>query len=209
MGLDVYLSDGSSESPRSWGEGRVSSAIHPDHYFTPFYLRSSYNGSGFDRVVGEQIKGGTLWDIFAPCGDLSSGSVRPTKTALREARANAVRVREEFTALSPVAADFVRRNPFDTSEPTVTDGERAIAIYRQEAARERHDMGSYGNNNGDFYLDKPMKVRAAIPGTGFGGEGVYLIYEIETEFYSQALDIVVEFIDNALTMKRPKIVWSY
>src|SRR5690349_4187817 len=68
MGLDIYLYDGNrnlhfnedenGKVPDKWWEGdrsKAKSQKYPEHYCERTYLRSSYNGSGFDRVVGNLI----------------------------------------------------------------------------------------------------------------------------------------------------------
>ena len=213
MGLDVYLQDGSTEIDR-WGDDAPKSPTHPDHLCTPFYLRSSYNSNGFDGVVGNIIPGGTLWDIFAPCGDLESGRVRPTKKALRASREKAIAIVEALADAEAIGAEFYADNPFRTEPSAVDSDEAAIAVYRkQKHDKERPtglDLTNFGNIDGEFYLGEPLEVIAVIPGKGFGRTGVYLVYKMtDLAWYQAAAEIVVEFIDNALSMKRPVISWSY
>lgn len=61
------------ELPKAGGHADVRSERYPDHLFNRRYLRSSYNGSGFNNAVPDLLgeDHGLYW-IFEPMGQLSS-----------------------------------------------------------------------------------------------------------------------------------------
>jgi len=140
--------------------------------------------------------------------------VRPTKKALRASREKAIGVVEALADAEAIGAEFYAENQFRAEPSAVDSDEAAIAVYRkQKHDKERPtepDFTSFGNIDGEFYLGEPLEVIAVIPGKGFGRTGVYLVYKMtDLAWYQAAAEIVVEFIDNALSMKRPVISWSY
>jgi hypothetical protein len=247
MGLDIYLYDGkknlhfgendeSGEIPTKWFERdrtEAKSQKYPTHYCERTDLRSSYNGSGFNRVVGNLI-GKDFYYVFGEkiAGDLAApayeedgveaGELTPdeVKAELREALVRAQEVTHELKAIKrPLRLiTIAAKNYFDVQAKT---GEAdALKVVNEELDRyearpkDGKDSGwggSYGNNKGDFFLDEPLKVIAAIPGVNaLGTPSVHLVYDDSKgfEWYVQAAEICEEFIEYALTLENPRVSWS-
>ena len=215
MGLDVYLSSPGVPKGKYGLVEDLDSAAYPDHLFKRNYLRSSYNGSGFDVVVGV-LTGHDLHWIFEPAGvSLDGYTFRPTKAALRACRKRALSLVEELLASEALGVEFYSSVPSRPQDGIIESDDDALAKYREQGAGraaaglDNPGWGSYSNAIGTFYLDSPLSVRAVIPGVGFMGAGVYVVFDrSDKDWYIQAAKIVVEFIDYALSQNRPTIRWS-
>ena len=224
MGLDVYLHDNAVkyedieeyEDGSSWSETRYretqdsKSFPHPDHICTRRYLRSSYNGGGFNSVAGNLISKDLYW-IFEPCMETDADYIlRPTRDQLLEAQKRAEIVRTELMAVEPVNVAAFSNNTFK-SWPEV-DAEAALGIYRDRKEKRESGKGSvfddFSDADGSFYFDAPVKARAFIPGVEFGRKCMWVVYETDLTFYLEMADIIVEFVEEALQMDEPYIRWS-
>jgi len=215
VGLDIYLSGPGIEED-------AKSLLHPEHYSNRSYLRSSYNESGFNSVAGALLDGRDLYWVFGDAIESGGGESQPTKRQLQAALRRAKNLRDDLAKAENLGVSFFSPNPWkdanrkpDSPAEPVSD-ESALAIFREQAKgyAERVDKGdtfiggSYSNYHGSFFLDEPMKVRALIEGKGFGGKGFYAVYDSDLTFYNELADIVVEFIEYALTSESPTIIWS-
>lgn len=205
MGLDVYLTDGPDDEP-SYGAG-VKSALHPEHICTPDYLRSSYNGSGFNSVVGNACGGRDFAWVFEPVLT-DDYPFAASKDGLAECRKRALTLQADFVATEPVGVEFYSAIPLRPDLYDVRSDEDAIKAWRAEqSGNATSNFCNYSNAKGYFYGD-PLTVKAILPGKGFMGPGVYIICEQNQTFYREAFDVLIEFIDNALSMEDPHIRWS-
>lgn len=222
MGLDIYLHDGPEvpyEDRDAWKEAfdktqDTKSATYPDHLCGRRYLRSSYNEAGFNRVVGNLL-GDDLYSIFGYSDALcdpydeeaeTGGDWHPTPVQLTAARDRAVKVAERLRAVErPLRAATVSANMF-MAPPTV-DPSQAIRIAAEQIAKHGPSDAGYGNRDGDFW-PSGFTIVAAIPGQEFGRQAFHLVYEADLTWYIAMADIIVEFIDEALSMERPRVVWS-
>lgn len=208
MGLDVYLVEAEGtdhENPWDIETHTVPSEKHPDHLFSKTYLRSSYNDGGFNRTIYNNI-GITLEDIFEPCtrSEVDVYALQPTEMELFMCRENANNAYKKFMNSDKVKAVSVS----DLSDGATTL-EEAMELYRQEIKSGYNGFSSYSNQHGMFFIKDPAKVRAIIPGqTMTGRMGVHVLMDMETAFYEQAFEVLIEFIDHALTMTKPTLLWS-
>lgn len=187
-----------------------ASRVHPEHTTSNRrYLRSSYNGGGFDAVV-KNLVGRDLAYIFEPPEDYEW---EPTKEDLALARKRAEEVRDALTTTIDLRVSTESATSLFAGQSLVTE-ERVLGIVRDELARERPHFigGSYSNSKGAFYLDKPLEVIALVPGVDvFGKPAIHVVCrpdEDNSKYYRDMADVVIEFIDEALAMERPQISWS-
>lgn len=218
MGLDVYLEEG-EDLPLDEVKDEVNENTpeegEDDHLFTKDYLRSSYNSSGFDRVVETLTSKEGLWYIFAPCGDLESGHASPSTKQLELARERAVEVYEALQTVEPVYVNFEGFNPYrkEAEKTKIRTPREALDLYQETMGKDKQSIfggSGFRNADGSFWTE-PLKVRAAIPGVGpLQEKGVWLVYDIDDlDWYIEGAKRVIDFIDTALAMKSPQIIWSY
>lgn len=228
----LYTEDPDGKSPRdkmsdeeyaAWrerysysGQEDVPSEKYPTHLFNRRYLRSSYNGGGFNHAVPNLLGGGevdtypnqrgSLYWIFEPMGREWDGD-EGTLTAddidkLRECKARALEVVEELRASDRLRVMTASPNMF--SAPPKTTDDEALAMYRREVANGRiKPDSSWGNAVMDVY-GSGVTVLAAIPGKAtFDVPGVHLIYRMGDEgfeSYVQSAEITAEFCDEAIAL---------
>jgi len=185
----------------------VPSEKYPDHLFNRRYLRSSYNGGGFNRA-GPHLIGaghGAYW-IFEPMGREWDGD-EGTLTAddidkLRASKARALEVAESLRNCDRLRVLSVSPNMFG-QPPRHTDDE-ALRMYRQKVADGQiKPDGWWSSAEMDVFGDG-LTILAAIPGAAtFGVPGVHLIYRAADEgfdSYVQSAEIVAEFCDEAISL---------
>jgi len=203
---DMFISeDGQAPSCESIN---ISSSKHPEHLFKIGYFRSSYNGGGFNTIVGNAI-GKELHYIFDPpesydfVPDWEESKIR-AEEMLKELK--------EYSENSPFTAwcADVREYPGKTNP---TSEEEALKIFLQEYTKKDHPFGSYSNNVGHFFTKEPTEVYAAIPGKSrfMKDPCVYFISKHDYTWYIEAMEIVVEAIEYVLSQKDPEnygLIWS-
>lgn len=194
--------------------GNPPSEKYPDHLFNRRYLRSSYNGGGFNHAVPEMLGSsegnypneyGSLSWIFEPVRlddqyeiELTIGSI----DGLRQAKARALEVAEKLRASDRIRVMTVSPN-FLLPLPTHTDDD-ALRMYRAAAEqwKDRED-GWWSNRDMEWY-GSGVTILAAIPGLAtFNVPGVHLIYRAGDEWfesYVQSAEIVAEFCDEAISL---------
>ena len=237
MGLDIYLYG--ADNKRLFGfvkgvradgtEGYVDTTpkdpIYPEHYCNTYYLRSSYNSSGFNSVM-EDLGLPSLYEVFAYKEDLEvefptddpdyDGKVRlfvPDWDACLE------RTKQLQTALAAKGdtyrSEFVGAGCVNPAKiPVVNSEKEATAEFEKALADPSHAaFRSYSSGLGRFALDG-MQIFAAIG--GYRGSifsdiqkeaGVYLIYKMPLEWYSQMTDIIVRFCENGKELNA-RMYWS-
>jgi hypothetical protein len=201
MGLDIYLRD--INNPHD----DVPSDSHPEHFWKRTYLRSSYNEGGFNRVVSRLCDGRDLYWVFG--GLAESYESRPLRSDLERLLVRAEALRTELYN--------IRRALFVTTVahydgPKRTDAE-AVAIAYDHLASARDGMGDwYHDADGEFFINRPPRLVAAVPGANsIGCAATHLVYEARDDdwrHYLESADILVEFVQHALTMGTPVITWS-
>ena len=192
----------------------VPSERYPDHLFNRRYLRSSYNGGGFNHAVPQMLatsdgnypeERGSLDWIFEPVRledqydiELTAGSI----DALRQAKARALEVVEALRASDRLRVMTVSPNMF-SEPPTYTDDD-ALRLYREAVAAGRIRPDGWWSTKDMDGFGAGLTVLAAIPGKAtFGIPGVHLIYRKDDEgfeSYVQSAEIVSEFCDEAIAL---------
>ncbi|MGD9643992.1 MAG: hypothetical protein AB7V08_14840 [Elusimicrobiales bacterium] len=216
MGLDVYLYDGKTEL------GDVPSDKYPDHLFQKTYLRSSYNEAGFNSVVWALTGKEGLYYIFQPPQD--EYEIPYSKEDLAACRGRALEVLEELKRARPLYVMTVGFNPFIPVERYKDmTARKAVEVANKELDRvviceskgpesNRPKVIWYLTRDGHFFVSDPPKLVAAVPGVdALGMPAVHLVYEAsdaDKAWYIQATEIVVEFIDYAMTLDAPVLHWS-
>lgn len=184
-----------------------ASEQYPDHLFNRRYLRSSYNGGGFNRAVPEMVgENHDLYWIFKPMGrewDGDEGTLtKDDVPKLQASKARALEVAEELRRADRLRVVTVSPN-FLLAPPTHGDTD-ALAMYRK-VVRERPIAPDdwWSSRDMDVFGDG-LPVLAAIPGkASFGVPGVHLIYKQDAEIvdtYIQSAEIVAEFCDEAISL---------
>lgn len=197
--------------PADFPETRVDldSAKYPDHLFRIGYFRSSYNEGGINNILKNLI-GESLYSIMG-CED-DEYCFWPDWAACKDRAVAALAAMDEQIAKDGGAIACGREMLFfDGDLPNST--EEAMALYRSKAAMERDDdFSSFSSKEGTFHLKRPLRVRAFIPGKGFMGPTVYVVYENDHfDSYRQSLEIVIETCDYVIASGHPEefyVHWS-
>jgi hypothetical protein len=182
----------------------LPSDLHPDHNFQIGYFRSSYNGSGINRIL--ENKGlPTLFEIFEI---EDGGEVSPN---YEQALINVKEVLAELRRDKGYQVLTASGNLF--SKPNVSSSAEALRIFENEL--ETHSgFNSYSNINGEFHMGEPIKVVALIPGieTMMSERPcTYVVYKNESgvRYYIQALEVVQETIEFILAHENPQEFYMY
>lgn len=161
---------------------------HPLHYFKIGYFRSSYNGGGFDRVVGDAI-GVTLYSLLNPKDEYEFMPDWENAKVLTE---EAISKFKEY--LNKGAYRVYEGANYHTK---ATDSKEALRLFFEELERNKQHPGfdDYSNSVGEFML-KGFTINAVINGK----DDVFLIYEDKgMTWYLEALEIVLETIEHVLS----------
>ena len=186
----------------------MDSRQYPDHMYKIGYFRSSYNEGGINHVLDAAI-GESLYSIFPESEENPSYILKVDWTAAK-ARIQDVRKRfGEYLSTMPYRVTACARH----NEDGATSDAQAMEIFKQHLAKKKSDFPSYSSKEGDFYLQDPLPVVAAIPGRDvIGAKCVYLVYrDAGMQWYADALAIVEETIDYVLQQDNPeqyRFIWS-
>lgn len=195
---------------------RVPSERYPDHLFKRRYLRSSYNGGGFNHAVPEMLASsdglypedyGSLYWIFEPMErewDGDEGALTADDIdKLRASKARALEVAEGLRKADRLRVMTIDHNPFGGLS-TRTDAD-ALKSYRAEVAKGSGPFGDgwYSTDGGNLNMfGDGLTVLAALPGrSSLNTPAVHLIYRAGDEgfeSYIQSAEIVAEFCDEAI-----------
>lgn len=203
LGLDEWGSD-------EEGKKRVerNHEKYPDHYFNLGYFRSSYNGSGIERIL-RNMDLPTLSDVFQH--EEGEYHFRPNWEKSLE-RINSLI--EKFSEKGAYRVQSVSENIF--GGPTIGSEKDALSVFLKEIERSKGEGSpqSYINSKGEFYLEEPLKVIGMIPGTNnlFGNmKCVYIVTESDNTWYLQALEIVrdtIQFVLDQEDKEKYYLHWS-
>ena len=200
----------------------VPSAAHPEHLFNRRYLRSSYNGAGFNRAVPGLIGDGhDLYWIFAPMerewdgdeGVLTADDI----PKLRECKARAEQVAAEIRASDGLRVMSLSPNQFAGTDFLKVDEDAAIAMVREKAAAPKTPFGSgwWSSLNFDWFGGDLEVVATVWGGAVLGGPALHVVYKGSDEgreSYVQSAEIVAEFCDEAVALierdQSAFMVWS-
>lgn len=162
---------------------------YPLHYFKVGYFRSSYNGCGFNHVVGDAI-GITLNSLLNPKDEYE---FMPDWEGAKVLTEDAITKFKEYLNKGAYRVYEVRNY-----HNKVAESEDALKVFFNELERNKQHPGffdDYSNSEGDFML-KGFNINAVINGE----DGVFLIYEDKgMAWYLEALEIVLETIEHVLS----------
>lgn len=153
-------------------EIEIDSKKYPEHYFKIGYFRSAYNGSGFNSVVPTMVSDGTLSHVF----DVTDDYI--TKPDWNQAKENAVALLGRLTESIETNGSYRVMDIGGLHKTSVESESDALEVFLGE--KRKHT------------------IVALIQGTRFGRSCTYCVYEAALEFYTQALEIVIETIDYVL-----------
>ena len=194
-----------------WGDAgkriNTNSKKYPDHLFKVGYFRSSYNASGFNQVT-EQRGLSTLYDIFPEAG-LEERYIQPNWKDAKKRVHEGIAKFEEFlkTERAKYSVEFV------SGIDKVKSEKDAMEVFLR-MKKEKHFSGSFSSREGEFHLNKPLKVYGFVPGNRRFpfGDGMFVIYQQTQEtllWYLQALEVVEETIDFVLNAKNRTFAFSW
>lgn len=192
----------------------VQSETEPGHLFNRRYLRSSYNGGGFNRAVPALVGAdhGLYW-IFEPMGREWDGDegvlTEDDIPRLAESKARAQQVADEIQKSDGLRVLSLSPNPFAGTDFLETSDDDALAQVRAKVA-EGHgavDDGEWwGSLNFDWFGGSLEVVATVWGGATFGGgPALHVVYKGSDEgrqSYVNSALITAEFCDEAVTLIR-------
>jgi hypothetical protein len=202
------------------GHEDVPSEKYPKHLMNRRYLRSSYNDGGFNRRVPDLIgdEQADLYGIFKPLHDVigDPDGADPVLTdahisLLEQCRTRAASVAERLHGSDRLAVMKVSPNQFSREWLNI-DSDKALSLYRDAVRSERIRSNEGWWSNRDMKVfGEGVTILAAVAGVEkrfFSDDpwpAVHLIYRLTDEgfeSYVQSAEIVVEFIDEAISLIR-------
>lgn len=187
-----------------WGEHpeildvQIDDAVYPEHYFKIGYFRSSYNGTGINRVLSRYGLPDLYW-IFQPNDEYE---VFPNWNTCLSRATDLLAQFEGILAEDAGKFDVFWEgyNAFHDPNDYPTSENEALEIYLQEF-EDRNNMNWYSNIRGQF-IHEGAEVVGLLPGKGgLGTPGMYVVIKRpadDLEWYKHALEIVVRTIEHVL-----------
>jgi hypothetical protein len=195
------------------------SQLYPEHLFNRRYLRSSYNGSGFNRAVpdflGTPDEGDLYW-IFAPMHrewDGDDGILGPDDVPrLAECRARAELVAEWLRKCDPLRVEAIHAPMLGSADhmwSKLPNDDEVLAWYRDEqaehAAQDRNEPFGEGYSNAKgtvFGFTQGMEVLAVTLGRDVLRQPAPMIVYRSAAIvsYVQSAEITAEFCDEAISL---------
>jgi hypothetical protein len=190
---------------------KLDSTKYPENMFKIGYFRSSYNGGGINSVLRNRGLG-DLYTIFTPPDDFYF------QPDWKQAKTNCLDLIQKYTeSIQSCPYSVIRIFMFHGDPKLPASEHEALEIFQtQKLEHEKnggHGFTEYSNFCGSFYLKDPMKVHAIINGKK---NETYIITPSETkpnetDWYLQALEIVLETIDYVLAQpdqEKYYLAWS-
>lgn len=188
------------------------SRFYPDHMFKVGYFRSSYNESGFNRVM-PAICGVGLDDLFPGYEDYE---FQPDWADSRQRAIEALEKAKTWLATNGAYRIRVFSNNMFSKPSELPDStEAALARFTAELDRRKINPSgpeNYSNNKGTFFFGKALEVVAVIEGIGvFKEPCAYAIYKADDSYdwYLQALEIVIETCEYVLDQPDKEKYWLH
>lgn len=219
-----YGLDGNGEADNEKEDIEQNSELYPEHLFKIGYFRSSYNGGGYDRIMGNFIGQG-LYDIFQAndhyefCPDWEQ--------ALYTVSDMLTDIKEKIKKYGGAYRAFdVHNIQIEQKEGDAISEQMALEKFltAKDEYRKHKGSASYSNGDGEFFLKKPIKVVALINGyapnyltTANKTERelkpvTYVVCEhADFKWYLEAIEIIKETILYVLKTKHPEqfyLRWS-
>lgn len=178
------------------GHVDVKSEAYPEHMFNRRYLRSSYNGGGFNNAVPEMVGAdhGLYW-IFEPVrkGEEDADLTAESLPALAECRGRALQVVEELRACDRLRTMTIEPNMFRGPQPDDADG--ALKLFREHVGKDPAQWAAYAESKTCY-----ASVRDSYSGPRFCVHLIYRTADIGFDYYLQAAEITVDFCDEAVAL---------
>lgn len=221
MGLDVYLYSKAEAASEDYAHEDVPSEKYPDHLFNRRYLRSSYNGSGFNSAVSDFIGGDSdLYWIFEGVkrdeheeAALTAESIPALEEAKDRALSVADRLRgcDRLRVHTPSAGII---GPQGHLWPELPSADKVLDWYRSETARPA-SFESYSTGKGTVYHTGLTILAITIGGDSLGCPAPVIVYRADDDSlnsYIQSAEIIAEFCDEAIGLIQrdgeAQIFWS-
>lgn len=190
LGLSDYGSDDKNKV-----KIEMDSPLDKEHIFKIGYFRSSYNGSGINRVLSN-LNVPDLHEIFEPNDEYCFQPNWETALEKSNKSISVLEKKDNYRCFN------VSPSIFRQSE--CTSEKQAIEIFMEELNKEDDtSFENYSTYKGHFYHKEPLKVLALISGTGSTLKKevpcTYVIIEGENSWYLTALKIVKETIEYVLS----------
>lgn len=223
MGIEGHEADCSdcvkAAVPEYAGSSNVPSEKYPEHLFNRRYLRSSYNGSGFNRAVpdflGDSERGSLDW-IFRPVLAADEYETELTEKAipgLEQAKTRALGIAEELRKCDPlrVIDATAMLGPVDHLWSQLPTDDEVLAWYRSEKARHQaapadpFDSDWYSTAKGSIFgFEKGAEMLAMTLGRDILGRPCAMaVYRSEAvDSYIESAEITAEFCDEAIMLIR-------
>ena len=191
----------------------LPSKKHPENICKIGYFRSSYNGSGMDRVISNVLGEGYGLDYIFEHKREDYKFIPNWEESL--VRAN------ELLSLWNKSQENGSFGAFEEQfiSDTVSSEESALKAFLAEKEKydenmkkfPDRDMHSYMNGTGVFYMKEPMKVRSIIIGKsswdagrigfslpGTTGISTYIVFDADYTYVTESLEVVIETIEWVL-----------
>ena len=225
MGLDIYLRWNGVTAEEKQAQYRAT----PGEGGPVGYLRSSYNGGGFNTWCRNNMQVSGFYHIFGYDGEkevaVDDGSGDEDQEGFYPDWDQAARRTHELIERVPSLPKLLLMSvgsPVTPPGMEHPDSKDILPAYAEEAARwqERHgspqdeddEWTAYSSWQGTFFPRKPVTVRAVMWGDANGIRGrasAYLVIEDETahDWYLAALYDTLRFIEFGRE-KNGWLVWS-
>jgi len=175
----------------------IPSKIHPEHYFKIGYFRSSYNDSGIDSVLDKAI-GESLYTIF---GVDDGYIITPDWEAAKKKAEN---VREKYLAYLRESKGYAVESIVLPMKMVASENEAMDLFKKSLGENGGTPFRSYSSAQGSYFLDG-LKIHALFASKGTFRPEILAIckrpddWNPESDYYIQALEIVIETIDWVLS----------
>lgn len=200
MGLDVWLANCGRHVHR------VPSETNPEHMWNKTYLRSSYNQAGFNRVT-KNLTGMDLYSVFELSDNPREDEHGVVHVDFQAARGRAVALVNKLLSSDRLYVTTLVADPFE-GRLKISPRE-AVEKFRQVRDGQPADSREFSTRDGMFFLDG-LQIYGIVRGGGVAGlPAVHVIHECDDfDWYLEASRILVEFIEYALTLEDPGLMWS-
>ena len=196
------------------------SQLYPDHLCSQNYLRSSYNNSGYNSLANI-YNCMSLYDIFEPiledncCTDCS-------KEKLQQCLENAKRNEEIWNSLNDKMFDIYPVYDRYLSGPNTVVLTRKTALEKfnsmyQDKVPDAYGISTFDKDRLIEMYDEPIEIFGVIsnvvPEYAVGRPNIdcykehHVVFKRDITWYKQMAHIIVEFVEKALDLDYPYIVF--
>jgi hypothetical protein len=201
----------------SWGDDEVNvvsvrmpSTLDPEHTFDIGYFRSSYNESGINAYLGRVLGGGGLYAVF-PEAEHDEYEFQPDWAAAKRRALEMAEALHDRAQSRPYDVTVVRTNSFLAPTALPASASAALELF---CSQNQPAFDAYSSAQGEFFMKKPLPVRAFIPGMrqsmGNPTPVLYAVFDVSpdhSKWYETALRIVAETCDYVLSQPERDKFW--